>query len=166
MRIIALTAAALLASALAAPAALAAPPTVSVAIGPDLQKKAEKTYGVRDVQRLADELRDDVEKALAKSGRHEDARIELVLTDAKPNRPTFKQLGDTPGLSMESFGVGGASIEGRVVAADGTATPVAYSWYETDIRQAYGDWIWSDATQSFNRFASRLARNDARLAQR
>lgn len=166
MRIIALSAAALLASALVAPGALAAPPTVSVAIGPELQKKAEKTYGVRDVQRLADELREDVEKALAKSGRHQDARVELVLTDAKPNRPTFKQLGDTPGLSMESFGIGGAAIEGQIVAADGMATPVAYSWYETDIRQSWGDWIWSDATHSFNRFAVRLARDDARLARR
>lgn len=166
MRIPALAAGALLASALTASAALAAPPAVSVAIGPELQKKAERTYGVRDVQRLADELRDDVEKALAKSGAHQDARVELVLTDAKPNRPTFKQLTDTPGLSMESFGVGGAAIEGRVVAADGAVTPLAYRWYETDIRQAYGDWVWSDAEHSFDRFASRLARNDARLAQR
>ena len=166
MRTIALSAAALLASALIAPSAVAAPASVSVAIGPELQRKAEKTYGVRDVQRLADELREDVEKALAKSGRHQDARVELVLTDAKPNRPTFKQLGDTPGLSMESFGVGGAAIEGRIVAADGTATPVAYSWYETDIREAWGDWVWSDANHSFNRFAIRLARNDARLARR
>lgn len=163
MRTIALAAAALLAS---ATAALAAPPAVSVAIGPELQAKAEKTYGVRDVQRLADDLRAEVERTLAKSGAHQDARIELVLADAKPNRPTFKQLGDTPGLSMESFGVGGAAIEGRIVAADGAVTPVGYSWYETDIRNAYGDWIWSDAEISFDRFASKLARNDARLARR
>jgi len=166
MRSPALAAGVLLASALTASVAFAAPPAVSVAIGPELQKKAEKTYGVRDVQRLADELRDDVEKALARSGAHDDARVELVLTDAKPNRPTFKQLADTPGLSMESFGVGGAAIEGRIVAADGAVTPVAYRWYETDIRQAYGDWIWSDAERSFDRFAARLARNDARLARR
>lgn len=163
MRTIALAAAALLAS---ASAALAAPPAVSVAIGPELQTKAEKTYGVRDVQRLADDLRAEVERALARSGAHQDARIELVLADAKPNRPTFKQMGDTPGLSMESFGVGGAAIEGRIVAPDGQVTPVGYSWYETDIRNAYGDWIWSDAEISFDRFASKLARNDARLARR
>jgi len=166
MRIPAVAAAALLASALTASTALAAPAAVSVTIGPELQEKAEKTYGVRDVQRLADELREDVEKALVRSGAHQDARVELVLTDAKPNRPTFKQLTDTPGLSMESFGIGGAAIEGRVVAADGAVTPVAYRWYETDIRQAYGDCIWSDAERSFDRFAARLARNDARLAQR
>lgn len=163
MRLPALAAAALLAS---ASTALAAPAAVSVTIGPELQEKAEKTYGVRDVQRLADSLRGEVERSLAKSGAHQDARVELVLTDAKPNRPTFKQLGDTPGLSMESFGVGGASIEGRLIAADGTVTPLKYRWYETDIRQSYGDWVWSDAELSFDRFASRLARNDIRLAQR
>jgi len=64
-----------------------------------------------------------------------------------------------------SFGVGGASIEGRVVAADGTETPVAYKWYETDLRNAYGNWVWSDATWTFDRFARRLARG-GELAQR
>ncbi|MCR5875681.1 hypothetical protein LRS10_16820 [Phenylobacterium sp. J426] len=163
MRFLAFAAAALLAS---ASTALAAPATVSVTIGPELQAKAEKTYGVRDVQRLADSLRGEVERRLTKSGAHQDAQIELVLTDAKPNRPTFKQLADTPGLSMESFGIGGAAIEGRLIAADGTVTPLSYRWYESDIRQAYGDWVWSDAEVSFDRFAARLARNDARLAQR
>lgn len=162
MRILAITAAALLAS---GSVAIAAPATVSVTIGPELQKKAEKTYGVRETALLADELRKDVERALAQSGAHEDARVELVITDAVPNRPTFKQLGDKPGLSMDSFGVGGAAIEGRIIAADGSVTPVKYRWYETDIRQAYGDWVWSDALVTFDRFASRLARNDVRLAQ-
>lgn len=162
MRTIALTAAALLAS---ATAALAAPASVTVAIGPELQEKAEKTYGVREVNRLADELRADVERALARSGAHDGARIELTLVDAKPNRPTMKQMGDMPGLSMQSFGVGGASIEGQVISANGVATPVSYRWYETDIRQAYGDWVWSDAEQTFQRFARRLSRGQA-LASR
>lgn len=158
MRTLALAAAALLAS---ATTALAAPPTVSVSIGPDFQKKLEKDYGVREGRVLTEDLQQEVQTALARSGRYEDARIELVLTDAKPNRPTFKQMQDTPGLSMQSFGVGGAAVEGRIVAADGTVTPLAYSWYETDIRQAYGDWIWSDATWTFNRLAGRLARGEA-----
>lgn len=162
MRIIALAAAALLAG---APSAFAAPAQVSVTVGPELMTKAAKTYGVRDVQRLAAELRSEVEDAVARSGRHEDARIELVLVDAKPNRPTFKQLSDTPGLSYESFGVGGAAITGRIVAADGSETPVDYRWYETDIRQAYGYWTWTDAERTFDRFAHRVARG-GQLARR
>ena len=141
-----------------ASAAISAPASVQVTIGPELQAKAEKTYGVRDVQRLADNLRADVEKALARTGAHADARVDLVLVDAIPNRPTFKQLSDRPGLSLESFGIGGAKIEGQITAADGAVTPVSYRWYESDIRQAYGNWVWSDAEWTFDRFARQLGR--------
>ena len=150
---------------LGASGALAAPAVVTVSISPDLQTKAERTYGVDDVTRLADNLRLHVERALARSGARADERLELVLNDVAPNRPTFKQLGDRPGLSMESFGVGGASFTGRIVGADGVATPVAYRWYESDIRQAVGTAPWSDAERAIDRFASRLARVE-KLAQR
>lgn len=167
MRTLALAAAATLTL---APAAFAAPlpavSSVSVTVGPELQEKAEETYGVRDVQRLAHELQREVEQELARSGGlRGDGRLELVLVDAKPNRPTFKQLGDTPGLSYQSFGVGGATIEGRVVSADGTVTPLRYRWYETDIRQAAYGSTWSDAEWTIDRFASRLGRGEV-LAQR
>jgi hypothetical protein len=162
MRMLVLSAAALLAS---ASTALAAPATVSVTIGPELQEKAVETYGERDVTRLADDLRAEVEGALERSGAYPDARVELVLVDAKPNRPTFKQLGDTPGLSMTSFGIGGATIEGRIVGADGSQTPLAYRWYESDITQTIGDWTWSDATWTFDRFARRLARGQTVAAR-
>ena len=138
--------------------AFAAPASVSVSIAPDLQKKFDKTYGAREATLLTGDLRATIEKALARTGAHDGARIDLTLTDVKPNRPTFKQLGATPGLSMESFGVGGAAIEGKVIAPDGTERPVRYSWYESDIRQAYGRWVWTDAEYAFDRLARRLAR--------
>jgi hypothetical protein len=157
MRLIALSAAALLVS---ASAALAAPAAVSVTVAPELQKTFDEKYGAREQRELTADLQSSVEKALAKAGAHDGARIELVLHDVKPNRPTFKQMSDTPGLSMESFGVGGASIKGRVVAADGTERPIDYSWYESDIRQAYGNWVWHDAEWTFDRFARKLARGE------
>jgi hypothetical protein len=162
MRLIALSAAALLASAVTAQAA---PAQVSIAVSPELQKKFEKTYGLREAEFLTADLKTSVEKALERRGAYDGGRVELTITDVKPNRPTFKQLTDTPGLSMESFGIGGAAIEGRVVAADGRETPITYRWYETDIRQAYGHWVWSDAAWTFDRFARRLARGDE-LARR
>ncbi len=168
MKALALAAAASLA---AGSAALAGPPppvsSVSVTIGPELRERAETTYGVRDVERLAAELQSDVERELSRSGALGAAggRLELVLVDAKPNRPTFKQLGDTPGLSMESFGVGGAAITGRIVAADGSETPLAYRWYETDIRQAWAASTWHDAEWTFDRFANRLGRGEAFAAR-
>lgn len=157
MRLLALTAAALLVS---ATTALAAPATVSVTVAPELQKKFEKTYGPREARLLTGDLQASVEKALARTGAHEGARIELSLMDVKPNRPTFKQLGDTPGLSLQSFGVGGAAIAGKVVAADGTETPIRYHWYETDIEQAQAHWVWTDAEFAFDRLARRLAKGE------
>lgn len=150
-------------SALAAPGPT--PAQVQVAIGPELQAKAEKTYGVRDVRDLADELKQQVERRLARTGAYAGARIELTLADATPNRPTFKQLGDKPGLSFESFGVGGARIEGRVVAPDGKVTPLSYRYYETDIRYARHQSTWADAQWTIQRFAYRLG-DGATLASR
>jgi hypothetical protein len=154
MRIIALAAAALFAG---ASAAHAAPPVVTVTIGPELQEKTD-TYGAREVAYLGEKLRASVERSLGRTGALEDARVELVLLDAKPNRPTFEQLRDTPGLSMQSFGVGGAEIGGRIVTADGAVQPIAYRWYESDIRQAVGLTTWSDAISAFHRVAAQLAK--------
>ena len=163
MRLMMFSAAALLAS---ATAALAAPASVTVGVAPELQMTFERTYGVREAERLTADLQATVEKTLAWTGAHEGARIELTLTDVKPNRPTFKQLSDKPGLSMQSFGVGGAAISGKIVAADGTEKPLSYRWYETDIREASYNWIWSDAEWTFDRFARKLARDAAVVAQR
>jgi len=162
MRIIALAAVALLSS---ATAALAAPASVTVVIGPDLQEKAIEKYGVREMDRLAAELRKDVTRELTRTGAYDGARIELTLVDAQPNRPTFKQLSDTPGLSYESFGLGGAKIEGQAIAPDGAVTPLKYSYYETDIRYARAHSTWYDAEWTIDRFAARLASGRA-LASR
>lgn len=163
MRLMMFSAAALLAS---ATAALTAPASVTVSVAPELQKTFDKTYGMREAERLTRDLQVTVEKTLARSGAHDGARIELTLTDVKPNRPTFKQLSDKPGLSMQSFGVGGAAISGRIVAADGTEKPLSYHWYETDIREASYNWVWSDAEWTFDRFARKLARDGTVVAQR
>jgi hypothetical protein len=141
-------------------AAQAAPTiaSVSVAIGPELQAKAAD-YGQRDLDALAADLKRIVERATANGNQvgAAGAQLRLVLADAKPNRPTFAQLGHTPGLSMESFGTGGARIEGELVSADGTSQPVGYSWYETDIRQSRYQTTWGDADLTFDRFADRVA---------
>ncbi|HWA61346.1 MAG TPA: hypothetical protein VG939_08220 [Caulobacteraceae bacterium] len=153
----------ILAAALAVAGAAAAQPpaNVTVAIGPELQAKAS-LYGQRDLDQLADELRHDVERALARS--HQNVQLKLVLADAKPNRPTFKQLGDTPGLSMQSFGVGGATIEGVATRPDGSTEPVHYRWYESDIRQARHNSTWGDAGWTFQQFADNVAHG--RFAER
>ncbi len=159
MRIIAITVSAFLAS---ATVALASPVSVTVSIAPALQKKAEQTLGVRDVKQLASQLKSIVEKRLAKTSAYDGSRIELVLADAQPNRPTFKQMSDKPGLSYQSFGIGGAEIEGRATDADGSVTPIAFKYYESDIRDSSRGGTWTDAEDTFEMFASSLSRGHAK----
>jgi hypothetical protein len=158
MRILALAATALL---LSGTAALANPASVTVSVGANLQAKADKTYGAREVDRLATSLRQSVERQLAHTGAYDGARLDLVLVDAVPNRPTFKQMSDTPGLSLRSFGVGGAKIEGRAVSSDGKVTPISYSYYQPDIREVRGAATWSDAEWTFDALAHRLGKGEA-----
>src|SRR5690606_17927532 len=109
MRLPAFLAAALLA-ATAASAAQAAPPggiaSINIIVGPELQDKA-KDYGVREFDTLTSELLQAVERELRKTGSlvETGGRLDLVIEDAKPNRPTMRQLANTPGLSFESRGI-------------------------------------------------------------
>jgi hypothetical protein len=136
-------------------AAVADTPNVSVAVGPELQSKADR-IGARDIEELREDLAKSVSRALARSGAQ---RADLVLEMATPNRPTFEQTRRRPGLSMWSFGVGGASVTGTVTLADGTTTPISYRWYETDIGRLGGlTSTWFDAERAFSLLSYRIAR--------
>lgn len=143
-------------------AAAAQAAEVNVTIGPRLQDQASQ-YGQRDLDYLADELRESVQQALERSGTLADAgtTIDLVIEDATPNRPTFRQMAMKPGLSYESFGIGGAQISGVLTTPDGRQVPLGYRWYETDIRWAQVAGTWSDAENTFDRFARKLVNGDA-----
>jgi hypothetical protein len=147
--------------------ALAAPEVaaVRVDIGPELAKKTQFMDG-REFDYLTRELKRSVEKTLDRSGalRPDGGELYLVIEDARPNRPTLREMSNKPGLSFSSFGVGGARISGEYRAASGARTPVDYSWYETDIRWAEYGSTWSDADRAFDQLATRIARDqfDAR----
>jgi hypothetical protein len=141
-----------------AQSALAAPTVseVKVSIGPELAKKVDD-LGTRDFDILTAELRRSVERKTPP--RPGGGTLTLVIEDAKPNRPTPQQMSAKPGLSMESFGVGGARISGEYVDPTGKRTPIAYSWYESDIRWARYGSTWHDAENAFDRLADRLAKD-------
>jgi len=140
--------------------ALAAQPNIVVQLSPALRHEAETNLGVREVERLADDLKREVGRSLDRTGVLDGARLELTLVDVRPNRPTFQQMSHQPSLSLESFSVGGATIEGKAIAVDGTVTPLRYRWYETDIRNARFHSTWADADSAISQFANRLARGD------
>lgn len=133
---------------------------VSVTLGEQLREKAVSTYGLAEMEALADELEGEVARELARTGVMLGGRVELVLEDAKPNRPTRKEMSDRPGLSFRSFSVGGASIRGRTVSFDGKVTPVRFDWYATDIADARHGAVWADAERTFDSFARRLSRGE------
>lgn len=145
--------------------ALAAPTgNVTVAIGPALQSRTHEV-GRRDLEELQRELQRAVERRLARHALGAGVRLDLVITDATPNRPTFERMANTPGLSFESYGIGGATIDGTIIGADGATAPIHYRWYETDIRHARFSGTWEDAERAFGFFADRLVRGE-RIASR
>jgi hypothetical protein len=150
----------------AAPGPLTLVSNVTVTIDPAFAKDKGKDYGLKDLQDLADVLKNSVEARLSAKGRlitgaPGAATVNLVLVDAKPNRPTFKQLADRPGLSMQSFGIGGAEIKSEQVMPGGGKIMLGYSWYESDIRWSQAQATWADAERAIDGFARRLAEGDA-----
>lgn len=138
--------------------------TINVSIGNDLQVRADdEDYGPKELEFLVNDLRQSVEQALTRSGdlSATGGTLDLVIEDAVPNRPTMRQLSVKPGLSYESFGIGGAKISGVLTTADGRQIPVAYSWYETDIRWSQVATTWMDVENTFDRFGRRLASGEA-----
>lgn len=143
--------------ALAATPVLAEPPTINVTLGSDLQDKVDE-LGERDVSEQATRLVGVVQSTLINRGALQGATIDLVLTDLKPNRPTFQQLVDRPGLDgIRSISIGGATVEGTITTADGQVLPVKYDWYSSNLADVRGFGTWQDADRAYRRLAVNLA---------
>ncbi|WP_333611010.1 hypothetical protein [Brevundimonas bullata] len=147
-----------LTAAMALAGAVAAQPSaVVVTVSPDFAKTAAE-LGTRDVQQQADDLARTVERVLTEQQALDGARIELVITDLKPNRPTMQQAALKPGLDMmRSISLGGAAIEGTITTASGEVQPVKYDYYSTNLADVRGYSTWQDASTAFNRLARNLA---------
>lgn len=147
-----------LTAAMALAGAVAAQPSaVVVTVSPDFAKTAAE-LGTRDVQQQADDLARTVERVLTEQQALAGARIELVITDLKPNRPTMQQAALKPGLDMmRSISLGGAAIEGTITTASGEVQPVKYDYYSTNLADVRGYSTWQDASTAFNRLARNLA---------
>jgi len=83
------------------------------------------TSGAEGAYRFIGRVFRFVTRSLARRYALDAATVNLVLTDLKPNRPTFQQMADTPGLDgINSVSIGGATIEGEIITADGRHIPV------------------------------------------
>lgn len=132
-------------------------PQVTVSIGGELTEEAPK-LGEREVQRQVERLAERVRRELGRSNAYPGAQVRLVLTDLEPNRPTMQQTIDRPGLStIHSRSIGGATIEGELITADGQRTPLRFSRYSNSLEEVRGYSTWHDAERAFDQFAARLA---------
>lgn len=124
--------------------------------------------GDKDLERLVAKLEDLTTRKLEKRGIDVDEEaktvLKLTLVDAKPNRPTFKQLSEQSSLSFDSFSFGGAEIEGELFLADGASQgKLSYRYYETfrdGFERSAG--VWQDTRRTIERFSSRLAKDFAK----
>lgn len=132
--------------------------TVETKVSTDFQKKLEDDIGVRETPVLTEILTSKIEKAFAAKGVKAD-RVVVTIEDAKPNRPTWEQVSNKPGLDpMRSISIGGARVTGIAYDASGKEIgTIDYNWYETDLNNVIAATTWSDARTSFDRFANRFA---------
>ncbi len=119
-------------------------------------------FGEKDLNRLAERLKRKMSKRLEKSGieisENAPTVLELVIIDAKPNRPTFTQMAKSVGLSFNSIGIGGAEFEGRLYSQNADMGEISYGWYENDIRDSQYGGTWTDANRAIDRFARKTAK--------
>jgi hypothetical protein len=88
------------------------------------------------------------------------AKLEITLVEITPNRPTLAAMTKRSGLSYQSFGIGGAELDARFVAQDGTDIgSMHFRWRQTQLDQfSQGQSTWYDAKQGFLKFANRLVK--------
>ena len=127
---------------------------VTVTVAPSFSSQVQK-LGDREVNEQIANLQSTVEQALDQ--RYPGATANLVLKDLKPNRPTMKQVTDSPGLDpIRSVSIGGAAVEGEIITADGQRRPVNFSYFTPDLRDVWGYSVWRDADRAFERLGARI----------
>jgi hypothetical protein len=138
--------------------AQSAPTTaVNVSISPALEQRA-RDYGQRELTDISHDLQQSVEVAVRHARVAPPVKVDLVIEDAVPNRPTFDQLGRNVGLQLTSVGLGGARVSGVATYADGSQRPFREQFYETDLRMERGAATWSDADRAFDQVAYDIGR--------
>jgi hypothetical protein len=131
-----------------------------ISFGADLLEKADE-YGQGELTRLANYMREDMERALVEADWLGVARDETVLTitilDAVPNRPTLAQIQRAAGtLSLAESG-GGASLEATLRGPENQLiASYSYTWQNTSLDEGASYGIWTDTRRTFDRFANSI----------
>lgn len=141
----------------ATPARASAPSAeVTVTVGAPLQALA-RTYGPAELPELERDLRAAVATRAARGGF---TRLELVLEDAVPNRPTAAMLGRNLAFDLRSLSRGGARVSGVAYGPAG-ARPIRFSLWSFDLADSAGSGVWTDAERAFQLLGAELAHGRA-----
>ncbi|MEL7040231.1 MAG: hypothetical protein AAGL90_01830 [Pseudomonadota bacterium] len=132
---------------------------VAVTFSEDFAEELADNYGEREGAALTEEIIEDLERAFTKAG-VSPAKVDVTIIDAKPNRPTFEQLSQTPGLdAFRSISLGGMELSGTAYDDAGNVLATQeYDWFENDIRDVFPGGVWADANRASRRFATKLAK--------
>lgn len=153
-----------LAAAALAQNALAAPVTLTpVAYSAEFQTELDENLGVREGAHLSDIVARVVSRELTRRGatltENAPLTIELIIIDADPNRPTFQQLADRPGLDyFRSVSVGGAELRAVLRDADGhVLREVTHKRFDYSLADLIGaPNTWTTARQAIWGFAAKV----------
>jgi len=139
---------------------VAAAAEVNVTYSDDFAEELTDNYGEKEGVYLTKEIQEDLMAAFAKTGVNP-IRVDVVIIDAKPNRPTFEQMSSRPGLDpFRSRSIGGMELQATAYDADGAVIGShEYGWFENDIRDVVGSSTWTDAKRASNRFSRKFAQS-------
>lgn len=121
-------------------------------------------YGEREIEYLLEEMKEDIAKNFSKRGlslsETAPTVLRITINEVKPNRPTFNQLSDEPGLSFQSFSVGGADVSAEIITGNGSVLGTAeYDYFSNfNDRPFRGVGIWTDTNIAFARFSKQLSK--------
>lgn len=143
--------------------AWAAPVTVApVALSAEFETKLDERLGARE----GDELRAVVSLAVARACHGASVEsaapitVETTIVDAAPNRPTWRQLAERPGLDyFRSISIGGAQLHAVLRGSDGRVLgEVEHRRYNSSFADLTGaESTWTEARSSIRRFAEKVA---------
>ncbi|WP_135212176.1 DUF3313 family protein [Vitreimonas flagellata] len=143
-----------------ASAASAQTATISpISFSPEFQEELTDNYGEREGEYLGEYAQRMVSEALARRGASAGVTVDISIIDAQPNRPTFEQLSNRPGLDpIRSISVGGAELHGVIRGADGAViTEVSHERYNHSLSDLTGaESTWSEARRAIRQFANKV----------
>ena len=132
------------------------PLEISITYSEKLEKEFQRNYGVREKRFIEQTIQKELSDELGANA----ARVEVNVINVMPNRPTIEQMDNHPGLSMQSFSIGGAELSGRAFDANGVLLrETQYEYTSPSIFDAQYASTWNDTDYAIYRFAKRLGSN-------